>query len=203
MLVDKEKALADVITSTGTITQNTTLSGTNQWSDYDNSDPISNIKTAITTVRSGSGKKPNTMIISWDALQTLCYHPDIIALFPGAPAVTKDMLQGNLARIFGLQNLVVGEAQYNNSNTGGTDTLTDIWSKVCIVAFIEGQPKLKSRTLAATYRQKAGRMVEYIPAAQGGLESVQRKSDYIQCSDKYDMVLLDVKCAYLIYACIA
>lgn len=203
MLVDKEKALADVLTNTSVITQNVTLSGVDQWNDYVNSDPIEDIKTAVIAVRAGSGKKPNTLIISWDALQTLLNHPDIKAFFPGAPMISQDMVMTNMVRLFGLKKLLVGEAQYNNSNLGGTDTLTDIWSKVAIVAYIEESPRLKSRTLAMTYTKKAPRRVDLLPQGQGGLETVQRKSDYVQISDKYDQVIVDAKCAYLIKAAIA
>jgi hypothetical protein len=201
--VDKEKALADVVTNTSNITQNTTLTGTDQWNDYANSDPIADMKTALAAVRAGSGKKPNTFIISWDVLNTLLFHPDIQGYFPGAPAITKEMLETSLPRIFGLPKMFVGEAQYNNSNLGGTDTLADIWTKDCLVAYVEDRPTLKSRTLANTYQRKASRRVELLPMGTGGLETVQRKSDYVQVSDEYDQVLVDEKCAYLIEAAIA
>jgi len=57
--------------------------------------------------------------------------------------------------------------------------------------------------LANTYARKAPRRVELLPMGQGGLETVQRKSDYIQVSDEYDQVIVDAKCAYLIEAAIA
>ena len=39
LMVDKEKALADYMADTANLTNNTTLSGTDQWSDFLNSDP--------------------------------------------------------------------------------------------------------------------------------------------------------------------
>src|SRR5829696_6301391 len=44
-MVAREVELAASLTSTGVMTQNTTLSGTSQWSDYSNSDPFSVIET--------------------------------------------------------------------------------------------------------------------------------------------------------------
>lgn len=203
ILVDKEKALADVLSATATMTRNTTLSGTSQWNDYANSDPITDIKTAKASVRTGSGKTPNTLLLSWDVLNTLLFHPDIIAFFPGAAQVTQDMVQSALPKIFGLKRLLVGSAQYNNSNMGGTDTLADIWSKVALVLYIEETPRLRSRTLAFTYVRKGGRQVDVLPKASGSLELIQRKADYVQVSDKYDQVLVDVNCGYLIKSAIA
>ena len=49
--IEKENILATKLLDTGTVTNNTTLSGTSQWSDFDNSDPFSDITTAITTVK--------------------------------------------------------------------------------------------------------------------------------------------------------
>ena len=201
--VDKEKALADNLSSTSVMTRNTTLSGTSQWNDYASSDPITDIKTAKASVRTGSGKTPDTLILSWDVLNTLLFHPDIIAMFPGAPQVTQDMVAAALPKIFGLKRMLVGSAQYNNSNAGGTDTLADIWSKVALVVYIESAPRLRSRTLAFTYVKTGGRQVDVLPKASGSLELIQRKADYVQVSDKYDQVLVDVNCGYLIKNAIA
>ena len=196
--LDKEKALADVVTDTSVMTQYTTLTGTDQWSDYTNSDPIDDINTGIDAVRSGSGKMPNTLVLAYNTMRKLTYHPAIKDMYPGAVKITNAMLEDGLKSIFGFENVLVGKAQYNNSNKGGTDTLTDIWSKVAIVCYVEKTPTLKSRTLANTYHTKAPRRVQVMTQGSGSLELMQRKSDYLQVSDKYDQVLVDVTCAYLI-----
>ena len=108
------------------------------------------------------------------------------------------MLEEGLKDLFGFEQVLVGKAQYNNSNKGGTDDLTDIWTKIAVVAYIEKRPTLKSRTLANTYHTKAPRRVEIITKNGGSLELLQRKSDYLQISDKYDQVMVDVNCGYLI-----
>ena len=50
LLLDRELALATLLTNTANLTQNVTLAGTSQWSDYQNSDPIGDVRTARTTV---------------------------------------------------------------------------------------------------------------------------------------------------------
>jgi len=202
LYLDKEKSLADTLTNTSNITQNITLSGTSQFNDYSNSDPIAVISTAVATVRSGSGKMPNSMIVAWDVLQKLKYHPHIVDFFPGAPRITDEMLESAVAQIFGLKQMFVGQAQYNNSNDGGNNNLADIWTKDMLIAYIEPTPTLMSRSLAFTYQKKAPRTVEELGIGKS-LETLQRKSHYIQVSDKYDQVLVDEKCAYLIKFAIA
>lgn len=200
--VIKEKDLSDKITATATMTRNTTLSGTSQWSDYNNSDPFGDIKTAKESVRTFALKKANTLILSHDALETLRFHPDIVAKFPGAALITVDMIDQALSKLFGLQNLVVGDAQYNSADEGQTDAFTDIWSKVAIVAYIEPIPRPKSRTLGFNYQRSASRVVDVAEIGSGG-EAWDRKGAFIRVTDKYDQKLVDVNCGYLIKAAIA
>ena len=81
MLINFETEVAAGIT-TSTITNNTTLSGTSQWSDYTNSDPIAAIDDAKESVRKASAKKPNSIFMSRPVFVKLKRHPKVIALFP-------------------------------------------------------------------------------------------------------------------------
>lgn len=204
LMIAKEKALADSLQSASIITQNITLAGGDQWSDYTNSDPLDDIKTGIKAVRAGSLKVPNTLIIAWDTMLTLQFHPAIKDMFPGAQAITSEMIRAGIGRMFPyIKNVVVGMVAYNNTNKATALSVGEIWTKTAIVAYIEPNPTLRSRSLSFTYQKKAPRMVEVLEKGQGGLETVQRKSTYIQVSDKYDQVIVDNKCAYLIAGAIA
>ena len=55
IMVGKEKGIADSLADTSVLTQNTTLSGTSQWSDYANSDPVDDFLTARSAVKDGCG----------------------------------------------------------------------------------------------------------------------------------------------------
>ena len=70
----KEKSLADSLTSTAVITQNTTLSGTSQYNDYTNSDPIGDATTAVETIADAIGRQPDTLIISRKVFRTLPFN---------------------------------------------------------------------------------------------------------------------------------
>lgn len=197
--VIKEKELADALANTGVITQNVTLSGTDQWSDYTNSDPFDDIKTAIQTVRSGSGKMPNTFIMSHEVMMTLIVHPDLIARLPGIITVTADSVVNALKLAFpNIKNILVGSAQYNSGVEGGTDALASIWGKHFWAAYIAPRPSLRDRSLGYTY-QKVGqnRRVEILPY------DADKKGNFVRINDKYDQKLVDNKCAYLIKNAIA
>ena len=63
LLIDEEVDLATTMADTGVLTSNTTLSGTSQWSDYNNSDPFTNIETAKATIHESIYQRPNTLIM--------------------------------------------------------------------------------------------------------------------------------------------
>lgn len=203
MWVIKEKALADSLSNVLVLTNNTTLSGTDQWSDYNNSDPIGDIQTGIDTVRTKSGKTPNTLIFAYNAWAKLIHHPDFIDRAQGAVVVTAAVVEQLLKTTFPfIKNILIGDAQYNSGVEGGIDALGEIWNKVCVIAYIEPRPTLKSRSLGFTYQRSASRVVDELPFGRSH-ETWDRKGDFVRVTDKYDQKLVDLNCGYLIYACVA
>lgn len=149
LLLDRENKLATILSSTGTMTQNTTLSGTSQWSDYNNSDPIGDIRTARTTVHQNTFRKPNTIIMGKQTFDMLAEHPQIIerVKYSQLGVLTEELL----ARIFQVQKILVGEAGSNTAVEGQTDSMSYIWGKIAVVAYIAPQVRLKQVTLGYTF----------------------------------------------------
>lgn len=191
--VEKEKAVADFVSNASNITQTTALTTASQWSNYTQSDPIANVTTAIKTIRGTTGKKANTMAIGYNDLLTLLDHPDIIERIKYVREATGENVMGALARIFKLKEILVGDAQYNNSIEEGTDSLTDIWSDFCVIAYVEKSPTLKSRSLGFTYQKKSPRMVD----SWRGSEGTDRRGTFYRVTDKYDHKPVDANCAFL------
>ena len=199
LMVAKEFSLASSMQDTSVMTNNVTLTGTDQWSDYTNSDPISDITTGLEAIYDATGKAANTLIIPRDTLMVLLYHPKIKDLFPGANQITAGMLKDGIGKIFpDITSVQVGMAQYNSANKGADLSLTRIWTKTLIVAFVEKKPKLKSRSLSYTYQYKTARKVDFLGMNSGDKDLLDRKSDFIRVEDQYDQVLVDVNCGYLI-----
>jgi len=201
--VVKEKSLSDNLSNTSVVTNNTTLSGTDQWSDYSNSDPIGDIQAAIDTVADATLKEPNTLVFGRSTFNTLIHHPDLIARAQGAVVVTADVVIALLKTTFpSIEKVLVGRAGYNSTKEGQSASLSRIWGKNAWVMYIESNPRLKSRSFGFTYRRKANREIEVYPMSMDS-ELSDRKSDKIRVSDKYDQKILDVNCAYLIKNAIA
>lgn len=194
MMLDREVGAANLLTSTSTMTQNVTLSSTAQWSDYTNSDPIGDVRTARTTVHSNTFKKPNTLIMGKQVFDMLIEHPQIIERikYSQLGVVSAELL----ARVFQVEKILVGEAGQNTAHEGQTDALSYIWGKSAIVAFISPQIKLKNLTLGYTFTY--------------GLRTVKRWRDedregtYVRVgNDNYQQAIVAVNAGYLIATAIA
>lgn len=149
LLLDREQNAATLLTSTSNLTQNTTLASTAQWSDYNNSDPIGDVRTARTTIHQNTFKKPNTLIMSKLVFDTLIDHPAIIERikYSQLGVVTAELL----ARVLQVEKIIVGEAGQNTAVEGQTDVLAYVWGKHAIVAYIAPQIRIKMLTLGVTF----------------------------------------------------
>lgn len=134
MALRLEKAQADLARNAATYAaaNKVTLSGTSQWSDGSNSDPIGNVETAKEAIRQATGKRPNVMIMGPQTLAKLRVHTKIVdrMKYTGRDVATTEIL----AALFGVDRVVSGEAIY--SNDAGT-AFTDVWGKDVVLAYAE------------------------------------------------------------------
>lgn len=149
LMLDRENNAATLLTSTANLTQNTTLSGTSQWSDYSNSDPIGDVRTARTTIHSNTFKKPNTLTMGKQVWDMLAEHPQIIerVKYSQLGVMTIELV----ARIFQVDTVLIGEAGSNTAVEGQTDSLSYIWGKHVIVSYISPVVRIKMITLGLTF----------------------------------------------------
>ena len=136
MALRLEKAQADLARTAATYqaANKVTLSGTSQWSDLTSgvSDPIKDVEAAKEAIRQATGKRPNVMAFGPATLRYLRQHPKIIdrIKYTGRDIPTLAIL----ADLFGVAEVVVGEAIY--SNDAGT-AFTDVWGKDVVLAYSE------------------------------------------------------------------
>ncbi|PYV09106.1 MAG: hypothetical protein DMG23_11835 [Acidobacteria bacterium] len=76
-----EKVVFDVIFGAGSAVPNTTLSGTSQWSDYVNSDPVVAVENQKSAIFKNIAKVPNTLLVSYPVFLALRSHPKILDRF--------------------------------------------------------------------------------------------------------------------------
>jgi hypothetical protein len=107
----------------------TTLSGTSQWSDLTNSNPISDIENAKDAIRASTGKMPNVLVISHPVLKALRQHSKVIdrTKYTGRDVPTLELL----AALFGVDKVVVGSA-IKATDAG---VFSDVWGKSAVLAY--------------------------------------------------------------------
>lgn len=188
LLLDKESAIATYLTSTSNITQNTTLSGTSQWSDYNNSSPVTDVRTARQTVKLSVGKTPNILILGQQVYDILVDHPEIIERikYSALGVVTAELL----ARVFNVKEVWVGEAVYNSAKEGQTDSLSYIWGKHAILAYIAPSVRIKQLTLGYTFTYGTRQTERWTDG--------DRKGTYVRVHDNYQQGIVAATSAYLI-----
>lgn len=193
LLIDKEVALATSMQSTATITQNVTLSGTDQWSDFDNSDPFDDIRTAITTVQKAIGRRQNTLVLGQQTFDKLADHPDLVdrVKYTSKDSLTAEMI----AKIFNLKQCIIGSAVYNTANEGQTDSLDFIWGKHAWVCYIPETVKLKQVAFGFTIT-RGNREVEK-------WDDTDAKSRYVRAHDEYVQKFVAAAACYLIKNAVA
>lgn len=197
LMVNKERALATALTSTSILTLNTTLSGTSQWSDYSNSDPVTNIETAINAVRVATGSVPNSAWMSFVVFYKLKNHPDIReeVKYTNGGQFNDDAFIAWLKGKFRLENVYVGSAVYNSADEGQTDSLADVWGKDFGVFYKSPTPTIMRATFGYTFSDT--------PIEVDMYREESHRRDVIRARNSFDQNIMDANLAYLIKDAVA
>jgi hypothetical protein len=194
VLNNREKRVADLVLSTAVVTQNITLAGVDQWSDFANSDPLDDVKTARTTIYTGApGYTPNTLSMGYLVFEVIKLHPDIkeIVKYTERAIVTKQIL----AAVFEVDEVLVGKVLRRSSKEGQTDAFTDVWGKDVLLFYKENRPTLKRASFGYQMRQNDLRVFRY--------REDKRDTDVIRVSEKQDEKIVSATLGYLIKAAVA
>lgn len=194
LILEREKALADWMSNTANITQNTTLSGTSQWSDYTNSNPFGNVATARSVVRAAIGVEPNTLVLGYDTFSTLCDHPDIVDRVKYSQFGVVG--EPELARAFKVRQILIGKALYNTATEGQTDALSNVWGKHAWLVYISPNARaIKQVTFAWTFELKARNVKKW--------RDEDREGMYVRVGMDYTQKIVAAEAAYFIKNAVA
>ncbi len=144
-----EKAVFDNIFGTGSGIPNTTLSGTSQWSDFTNSDPINAVETQKSTIFKNTAKVPNTLLVSYPVFLQLRQHPRILDRFKYTQ--TAVLMPDHLRTAFDVQNFWVAGALKDTANQGQAAALDFIWGKNALLAYVPEQAGRRVVALGYTF----------------------------------------------------
>lgn len=198
-LVNFEKEVADLVTSTGNLTSNTTLSGTDQWSDYSNSNPFQDIETGKATIFGTIGVNPNTAIISKSVWDKIKHHPEFLerVKYSQKGQITTDLF----ASLIEVDRVLIGGAYYNSAKEGQTDATSQIWGKDVVLAYVAPRVAPKIMTLGVNYKWTAKQLQA---KRMRGTAEDDREGTYVRVGGwYYDVNIVAPGAGYLVKAAVA
>jgi len=154
ILLGVEKMIADLCQDINTYPEDHrfTLTGTDQWSDPDNSNPVNDVDTLKMKVKSKTGKEPNVIAMGSEVFDTVKNHPKLQTTntlqqkFPATPET--------LAQYFGVKKVLVGQSIYADMD----NVFQYLWGKYVIGAYVlekpQGERSSEDRSLGWTIRRK-------------------------------------------------
>lgn len=175
------------------------------WSDYDASDPISDIETAISTIEDATGYAPNTMVMAKNVWKILKHHPQLLA------RLSNDSLRvlkiNELSLIFDeLEYIYIGKASKNTSEQGITASYSNIWSKDVWIGYVNKNPGLESPSAIYTFGWDYTGSRGGEPIGIGGVRRWRDEnihSDIIEAYKSYDQKITGSDLGYVLEAVIA
>ena len=120
----REQRAAAMVSDPANYAYTATLSGTSQWSDYTNSDPLNDLLTYLDM----PFVRPNKLVIGRAVWTILSQHPKLTSSFAiNSKIISKDQLAGLLE----IDEIIVGDGWINTNAKGQTVSKTRIWGKFC------------------------------------------------------------------------
>lgn len=171
VLLDREVRAASLLFNPANYasSKTLTLSGTSQFSDFTNSDPVAVISEAMDSCI----MRPNTMTIGRAAFSVLRRHPKIVKAVNSNSGDSGLATRQAIADLLELQNLYVGESFLNTAKKGQTAAMQRVWGKHISLTYVNTQADTRGGLtfgLTAQYGTKvAGKRDE-----DGGLRGATR-----------------------------
>jgi len=132
--LDREQRVANLVFNAGSYsgTQQATLSGTSQWSDYTNSNPL----TALMTALDSCIVRPNKLVLGQATWTGLRQHPKIVQAIYGSAASAGVVSKEALASLLEIDEVIVGAGFVNTATKGQTATYNRLWGKHAALIYV-------------------------------------------------------------------
>lgn len=195
--LDREIRVAGTVFATGNYAagNQATLSGTSQWSDRVNSDPLN----AITTAMDVPLVRPNKMVIGQLAWTQLRMHPKLVqAIGRSAQTAGYASLQ-QIAELLELQEIIVGRAFYNTAKKGQTPSYARAWGKHCSLLHIDSLAAQLGQPTYGWTGQFGSKIAGVIPAPNAGLRGGER----VRSGESVKEVIVSTDAGYWFQNCVA
>lgn len=195
--LEREQAIATAMTSTSILTQNTTLSGTSQYTDYANSDPRLNFEAARDSVFGLTGSEANAVLMSRKVANVLKGHPFFLDLAKRNAGMNVQNINSAqfvelLKSFFEVDYVYIGKTIKITSKEGQTETKANVWGNDVVFFHRAPSPSILRPSFGYSFalagKDKAVKIRRHM----------NDKGDIVEVEWAYQDMILDVNCAYLI-----
>lgn len=189
----REKRVADQLTSASILTQYTALTGSDQWSNETGSDPVGDIITGRNTINDAIGIDPNVLVLGRAVFNRLKEHPQIIERikYSQLGVVTAELL----AAVFEVDKVVIASSLYNTAQEGQDVSLSKVWGKNAVLAYVAPSIGIKIMTLGISLESRPRQTEKY--------REEKIKSDVVRVSEVMDELVVTASAGYLIQTAVA
>jgi hypothetical protein len=160
--------------------------------DNPSSDPIADVETAISGIVGSIGRQPNVGAMGRQVWSKLKTHPEIQDKIRGAagPSNPAAVTLAAVATLFELPKLLVGAAIENTANEGDTASMSYIWGKHVLVAYVAPNPGLQTPS--------AGYVFDYKAREVSRFREDQERQDIVECRQSWDSKIVAADAGYLL-----
>lgn len=189
LLLERELAMKNLVTTIGNYAtgMSVTLSGTTQFNDYVNSDPIQVFTTAKLAMHAKVFFEPNLAVIPYQVMAVLENHPKIMDRIK---YVRESVLTPQIvASVLGMEEVIIPAVGLGTNTSATSISLSYLWGKDIVLAWVP--PRSGLRVPAFAY--------EFVWGYSGKEQVVDRwreeprKSDLIRVQRRYDLKMVGVE----------
>ena len=134
LMLDREIRVANLVFNATTYpaANRTTLSGTSQWSDFTNSNPVDAILNALDLPI----VRPNVLVFGQATWTKLRQHPRMVTAILGQQVNAGAVTREQVAAFFEVREVVVGAGFVNSARKGQAVTMSRVWGKHAAALYI-------------------------------------------------------------------
>lgn len=165
--LDQENRIATLLTTAANVGSGNALTGTAQWSDRANSDPVSDVTTGRLWIQkeTGFGNKTLTMVVGQEVHDSLLLHPDMIDRVKFTQLATQGAVEGAIAGVFGVKQYEVGGATKQNAAEGlptSASSMTFIWGKNVSLFYAAPRPGRNTPSGVYAFRWRPAGFTDFV-----------------------------------------
>lgn len=168
-MLDREVRVAQLIQDPNSYSANRrlTLTGTDKFDDYENSNPIEVLKTAINDTLI---YRANKLVMGHKVWQSLNSHPDVVNAIRGNVTGKGIITREELAALLEIQEIIVGEGYVNTAKKGQDTNLQRVWGNSIQALYIDPSVSAKSGVTFGFTAEYGNRVAGRIEDPNIGLE---------------------------------